>query len=78
MSGVHGIGPYAGGNWLLHISCGFLCQVCPRKLAGQFQTGKAFPACCESLSSTEEVMLNFLKGKGGDRQNVFGVFKSYF
>jgi hypothetical protein len=26
---------------------------------GQFQTGKAFPACCERSSSTEKVVLNF-------------------
>lgn len=26
---------------------------------GQFQTGKAFPACCERFSSTEEAVLNF-------------------
>lgn len=45
---------------------------CPKKLAGgQLQTGKAFPACYEGLSITEEVMLNFLKEKGEDRQNFF-------
>ena len=69
------MGSCAAENWL----CVSLCM-CGRYAQKSWQKVrcrqvKAFPACYESLSSTEELMLNLKKEKNGDRQNVLSVFK---
>lgn len=54
---VPGVGPCAGemGSGVLVVD--FCVKYAHQN--GQFQTGKAFPACCEHFSSTEEAVLNF-------------------
>lgn len=64
---VPGVGPCLGEKWSSNVSsCRFLCQISPKMWS--FQTGKAFPACCEAASPVPGGSVEFLKGERG--QNV--------
>ena len=54
---VPGTGPCVGEMGSYVSAVDFCVRYAPQNC--QFQTGKAFPACYEGLSSTEEVVLTF-------------------